>query len=308
MEFRRAIIDLGTNTFHLLIAANRMGKTEILSRIQVPVKLGEDGINKGVIAPRAYQRGMDALLLFHHAILEYAVGEVKAFGTSAIRDATNGNLFIEEAFRRFQIQIEAIDGNKEAEYIYQGVIHSITLPEQPVLVMDIGGGSVECIIGLKHHILWKQSFPIGAARLLQRFHQHEPISEDEVRQIEAYLAEVLYPVIQQANRYQPEMLIGAAGAFETMSDVLHKDLDYLSEALGPFACMFKPEDFTAFHRLMLHADTGQRKALKGMLDFRVDMIVVSSMLINHMLSRIPFKQLVVSAFSLKEGILYAGLD
>jgi hypothetical protein len=89
-----AVLDLGTNTFHLLVVECSSDGVKPLSRLQIPVKLGEGGINKGFIEKAAYQRGQSALLIFAQELKKYAVKSVKAFATSAIRDASNGAEFI----------------------------------------------------------------------------------------------------------------------------------------------------------------------------------------------------------------------
>ncbi|MFA6260505.1 MAG: exopolyphosphatase [Bacteroidia bacterium] len=308
MECKRAIIDLGTNTFHLLIAGRSEGQVKICLRMQIPVKLGEKGINQRKISPEAYQRGMDALMLFHLTMQEHEVEQVTAFGTSAIRDATNGRAFIDEAMKRFNIVIVPIPGDLEASLIYHGVFHSFPFPDKPVLVMDIGGGSVEFIIGSGKNLLWKKSYPIGAARLLETYHSCEPIAHNQISLLEQFLADELYELLDKATAYKVTTLIGAAGSFETLTDVLKKDLSRLSQSLSQHASIVNLSDFYQFHRLMVLSDNESRKALNGMLDFRVDMIVVASILMNFILGRLPVRELIVSEFSLKEGMLYGEPD
>src|SRR6478609_408551 len=141
----KAIIDLGTNTFHLLIAEVINGIIVEHKKLQIPVKIGEGGINKKTIAPPAFHRGLDALNVFRKTLNEFGIGAVIAHGTSAIRDAQNGGDFITEAHKQVNIQITMLSGEEEAELIYNGVKHAFPLPENNVLVMDIGGGSVEFV-------------------------------------------------------------------------------------------------------------------------------------------------------------------
>lgn len=304
MESKRAIIDLGTNTFHLLIASEDEGNIAICTRMQIPVKLGEKGINLGKISPEAYQRGMDALSLFQLTMQEQGVQHVTAFGTSALRDSTNGSAFIREAMQRYHIQIVPIPGDLEASLIYHGVAHSFKFPDKPVLVMDIGGGSVEFIIGMGKEMLWKKSYPIGAARLLETYHHCEPIAHQKISLLEQFLADELYELLRMAAVHNVTTLIGAAGSFETLTDVLKKDINCVPQSLSEHACTIHLSDFYQFHRLMIQSDNASRRALNGMLDFRVDMIVVASVLMNFVLGRLPVNELIVSEFSLKEGMLY----
>ncbi|MBI3233624.1 MAG: phosphatase, partial [Bacteroidetes bacterium] len=157
-----AVIDLGTNTFQLLIAEYNQGQIKLIEQFQQAVKLGEGSINQQYIQPNAFDRGIKALSKFREKMDELGVESHVAIATSAIRNASNGQQFIEEALQLSQIQITAIDGNKEAYYIYQGVKQSIKNIDDIFLIMDIGGGSVEFIIGDITTIYWKQSFDIGA--------------------------------------------------------------------------------------------------------------------------------------------------
>ena len=162
----KAIIDLGTNTFHLLIAEVRNGLINEYFKLQIPVKLGKGGIGDNLITEDAFKRGLTALSEFRKYIDQFEIKEVHAFATSAVRSAKNGDEFIFKAKKYYQIEINAICGDDEAALIYEGVKHSFNLPEENILVMDIGGGSVEFIIGQKEDIFWKHSFNIGAARLV----------------------------------------------------------------------------------------------------------------------------------------------
>ena len=121
-------MDLGTNTFHLLIAEGDAESQYILYKTTNPVKLGEGGINKGVIQPVPFQRGISAMKQFHLELLKYDVSEVKAIATSALRSAVNGKDFIDQVRATSGIAIETINGDQEAEYIYRGVKAAKCLP------------------------------------------------------------------------------------------------------------------------------------------------------------------------------------
>jgi len=170
-----AVMDLGTNTFHLLIAQGDAANPEELYHTTVPVRLGEGGINNGIIQPAAYKRGVDTLVQFSEKIAEFKAERVSAMATSALRSASNGKDFIEEVRAKTGIEIETISGDREAKYIYEGVKAGKCLTKQNSLILDIGGGSVEFILGNEEEIIWKRSFEIGAARMLDKFHKIDPI-------------------------------------------------------------------------------------------------------------------------------------
>jgi exopolyphosphatase / guanosine-5'-triphosphate,3'-diphosphate pyrophosphatase len=301
----KAIIDLGTNTFHLFIGDVKGTKLVEYYKLQIPVKLGKGGINNNTITPESFERGLLALQEFKKYIDRFGVTEVHAFATSALRNANNGNDFIKAAKLQSDIVITVISGDEEASYIYNGVRYSFNMPDEPVLVMDIGGGSVEFIIGIQQEILYKQSFEIGAARLLEKFHGHNPILEEEVNDVNAYLADMLLPLKEAVSIHQPKVLVGAAGSFETLTDVVIKDLAVIPLSLSRSACEIRREDFDVFVEIMKTSTIEQRMKLKGMIDFRVEMITVAALLMHVVVQSCEINRIITSDYALKEGVLFS---
>jgi exopolyphosphatase/guanosine-5'-triphosphate,3'-diphosphate pyrophosphatase len=300
----KAIIDLGTNTFHLLIADVVNGIIIEHRKIQIPVKIGEGGINQQYIAPVAYQRGMNALKEFRTVLNKFGINEITAFGTSAIRDASNGIDFMNDARRLYQMNIESITGEYEAELIYRGIEYSFDLPDENVLVMDIGGGSIEFIIGRKEQILWKHSYPLGAARLIERFHQTDPISDEDIVALQSYIVHNIKLVRDALIQFPTTTLIGSAGSFETLVDVLQNDLNKTVPTLSNHAQEISIDDFNEFVLLITSRNAKQRAELHGMADFRVEMIVVAAILMDVVIKRFEITRLIASHYSLKEGMLF----
>jgi exopolyphosphatase / guanosine-5'-triphosphate,3'-diphosphate pyrophosphatase len=301
----KAIIDLGTNTFHLLIAEVLNGKITEHKKLQIPVKLGEGGINQQTIAPAAFERGMDALKQFRETLNQFGIGAATAHGTSAIRDADNGLDFIDRAELLYQIHIKMLSGNEEAEIIYKGVSHSFDLPNQNVLVMDIGGGSVEFIIGKKDTILWKKSYPIGAARLVERFHKSDPIRDEDIISLQSYLVHNIIDLRDALIKYPTKILIGSAGSFETLTEVLRKDLQKGVSPISDYADEIDLPTFYEYATLIPSLSKTERAKLHGMIDFRVEMIVVATIMMDVIMKRFEMEKLIASHYSLKEGILFS---
>src|SRR4051812_26505417 len=175
-----AIIDLGTNTFNLLVVeVSERGFKEIYGT-KLSVKLGEGGINKNYITAKAFERGIDALKKYKKTIRRYKAERVVALATSAIREASNGDKFINRVKVETGISIKKISGNEEAGLIYLGVRKAVKMSDKKSLIMDIGGGSTEFIIADERKIYWKKSFLLGAARLLEKFNPSDPITNLQV--------------------------------------------------------------------------------------------------------------------------------
>lgn len=146
---RIAIIDMGTNTFHLLIAdVNDTGFTPI-HRERVAVRIGKGGISHGLITPDAQERALSTLLSFKALLEQFHVGQVYATATSAIRNAKNGKALADKIEEVTGIAIRIISGDEEAKFIYYGVKNALDLGKEASVIMDIGGGSVEFVIDRK---------------------------------------------------------------------------------------------------------------------------------------------------------------
>ena len=180
---KNAIIDLGTNTFHLLIVEDK----NTLFKDSVPAKIGKGGISQGIISEEGIQRALTVLKRFKQIIDEQGVRAERVFatGTSAIRNAGNKEEFVKRVLEETGIQIQVISGDKEAELIYFGVKEAVDITETS-MIMDIGGGSVEFIICNNEKIFWKQSFEIGGQRLMDKFMKNDPISMRSVQQMNDY--------------------------------------------------------------------------------------------------------------------------
>jgi exopolyphosphatase / guanosine-5'-triphosphate,3'-diphosphate pyrophosphatase len=301
----KAIIDLGTNTFHLFIAEVKNGVVREYFKLQVPVKIGRGGINEGFITDEAYQRGITTILEFRKYLDQFQISEAVAFATSAIRNAKNGNQFVADVKRKCNIDIITIDGDTEAAYIYKGVVNSFKMPNDNVLVMDIGGGSVEFIIGRREEILWKQSFEIGAARLIELFHSGNPITREETDALNEFLDQKLSDLETAVEEFHPTTLIGSAGSFETLVDIVIKDLTVIPVSLSKNAYEIRREDFDVFVEIMTTSTAEQRALLRGMTNFRVEMITVAALLMKYVVSRFNIKRIIASDYSLKEGVLFS---
>lgn len=302
MQERTAIIDLGTNTFHLLIAEQVKEQYAFIYRERLAVRLGQRGINEGIIQPDAIDRAIRALSSFRTTIDQYDATAIFAFGTSALRNAKNGNEVVAAFKEKAGIDVSIISGDREAELIFMGVRSGLALGDDYSLVMDIGGGSVEFIIGNQKEIVWKQSFEIGAQRLLEMFHHTDPIPLQEIDQLNRYFVAQLSPLFNALAQWKPETLIGSSGTFDTLSDI-YCIKHNLNKGTEDIETPLTLHGFYDIYAELLIKDRQARMAIPGMIEMRVDMIVVACCLINFLLGQYSFKQIRVSTYALKEGIL-----
>lgn len=300
---RTAIIDMGTNTFHLLLAEWSASNYKILVRDHLPVRIGVGSINQNIISNEAIERAVQALIRFKKKIDEHNTADVLAFGTSALRNASNASEVISRIYSATGITTRLISGNEEAEFIYEGVNLALGLGQEKSLIVDIGGGSVEFIIGNGEKILWKQSFEIGAQRLLERFHKHDPILPHEVDAVMNNYQEALHPLVGAMRMHQPRILAGSSGTFDTLSEIYCHQLDVEAKDAPE-----TPLTIAAFYKIypdIISKNRSERMKIPGMIEMRVDMIVVACCLVKFILDNFPFDQFRVSSYSLKEGVLAA---
>jgi exopolyphosphatase/guanosine-5'-triphosphate,3'-diphosphate pyrophosphatase len=302
MENRIAIIDLGTNTFHLLIAEAAGSAYKIVYRDRLAVKIGMGGINDGFITESALQRALLAMQSFKNVMDQHDVTNTYAFGTSAFRNARNGNEIAEKIKNVTGIEINIIPGELEALYIYLGVKAALGLGTEKNLIVDIGGGSVEFIIGNHEEIFWKQSFEIGAQRLLEKFQKHDPILPEEMRDLNYYFEDKLKSLFDALQKFQPGVLVGSSGTFDTLSDIfcithdIHKSIEEVETPLTI-------QGFYEIFNDLVKKNRDQRMEIPGMIEMRVDMIVVACCLVKFLLEKHLFSRIRVSTYSLKEGVL-----
>ncbi|MGW8122923.1 Ppx/GppA phosphatase family protein [Roseivirga echinicomitans] len=307
MKERIAIIDLGTNTFHLFIVEVREDEVKTLYREKIAVKIGKDGISKGRISAAARKRALHALQVFNTLIYQFEVGTVTGVATSAIRSAKNGQQLLDDIKERTSIDIEIISGEREAELIFYGVKSTFELSETPQLVMDIGGGSVEFIIGNNTEIFWKQSFEIGAQRLLDKFHKEDPMPQSSIDEMCVWLETELYSLVQAINEFKPHGLIGCSGTFDTLSEIYMKKKG-IERLPGSLNFQFPIEANNQIYQELLTKDRKQRMRIPGMVSMRVDMIVVASCLIQFVLKNIKSENITACSYALKEGLLYTSFS
>ena len=294
-----AIIDLGTNTFHLLVATDRK---EIFYEEKRPVRMGVGGINKGIITPDGIARTVDCIIQFHEKCKELNVYPIRAFGTSALRNAKNRLFVLQKIQAATGIEVQIISGDEEARLIYLGVRQAVNLGSDKNLIMDIGGGSVEFIIANEKEIFWKQSFEVGGQRLLERFQKHDPILSEELESLNLYLDNALGSLIEQIKIHKPKTLIGSSGTFETLSDI-HCVMHDLSNPQAPESPLTIDSVQKIYQQLIIK-NKEQRIAMRGMMEWRSEMIVVTTSIVKFLLEAHAFQGIKVSRYSLKEGVLF----
>lgn len=295
MAERKAVIDLGTNTFNLLIAEVHPHGFEVIHTEKDGVALGMGGINKNQIAADAYERGLHTLRHFRTVCDKFGVAQPEALGTSALRDAMNGPEFVQQAKAETGIVIQIISGEEEAGLIYAGVSWSHPF-HNAGLIMDIGGGSTEFILAGASGIAWKQSFNIGVARIYQELQLADPYGAQEVAMIEAWLEKHTHGFFEQVRC---DELVGASGSFETFYEMIHHEAfqEHFQTIELPLNELFEVLDW------LIYSTSEERNQHPYIIPIRRIMGPIAAVKTRWILKKIEAKRCFVTPCSLKEGVL-----
>lgn len=295
---RIAVIDLGTNTFNLLIADVASSSFSLVYGEKEGVALGMGGITQGVIVDEAFERGLKAVQKFRQICNAHQVIEIRAFGTSALRDARNTPVFMQEIYSKTGIEIQLISGEEEAELIYKGVKWSYDFQE-PAIIMDIGGGSTEFIVANATGIETKISLNIGVSRIIQELTLSDPLTQADILAIEDWLEARSMSFFDDK---QIDILIGASGSFETFHEMIN-------DAAFPAGIQSQEIDLTALNSILdwiISSDQQARDEHPFIIPIRRKMAPVAAVKTRWVMNKLQTKRVFVSPCSLKEGGLYEG--
>ncbi len=302
---RAAVVDLGTNTFNLLIADCINKQMVEVTREKRSVKLGKGGLAQKIIVEDAYKRAINVIEEYKNILNKYNVKNVKVVATSAFRSTENGKSLAKEIESILQSPVDIIDGNKEAYYIYKGIINAIPIKTQPVLMIDIGGGSNELIIGTSKEILWSKSYNLGISRLIELFKPSDPLLPEQIKKIYDYIQTETNDLKQALKQYPVSTLVGSSGSFDTLANILswrifNRDLDFSKSfnVLNVFQ-LIRVLD------LLIVSTYDQRKDILGMDLTRIEMMPIAALFIRTIFEYFSCTKVIHSAYAIKEGVWFS---
>lgn len=292
---RVAVIDLGTNTFNLLVADLLSNGFEVVHNSKEGVALGMGGINQGVISAEAKARAFAAIDTFREICNTLSVSTIVGIGTSAVRDAQNNGEFILEIRKRFGIEIEIVDGLEEARLIYQGVSWSYEFDESS-LIMDIGGGSTEFIRIEPGKELEFFSANIGVSRAVQLFDLEDPLSVKDQEKLVSWFEENSEGI----RHFDPcEVLVGASGSFETFYEMVQEEeFPRSSENIR-----VSKEELLETLNWIIGSTFEERENHPFIIPIRRRMAPVAALKTKWIMEKFGVREVVISPYSLKEGVL-----
>lgn len=301
MTKRIAIIDLGTNTCNLLIADYHYPDYKLLYRGIEVVKLGKSGLDKNQLSDDGLERAIGAIQHHKELIVQYGVSEIQIIATSAIREASNRDWFSQQIKSRTGLDLQIVSGDREAALIFKGVQLAFGKLEDRSLIVDIGGGSNELILIENNLPVWKESFPIGMARLIEQIPPSDPITGDEILLINQWFESRMEALWQRLQNLNISMLIGCSGAFDTVADLIDQTDPGTKTRIRQELPL---SDFKRVYDQLIASTTAQRMKMKGMEPIRLEMIVPAVIFIELIIDRLNIPHIVQTDFALREGVLY----
>ncbi len=302
-----AAIDLGTNSFHIVIVRVRLdGTLESLTKEKESVRLGSGSSDYAVIADDAIERGISCLKRFKTLADSYGA-EIRAVATSALREAENRDTFLARAESEIGIKIDVVSGNEEARLIYLGILQGLPVFDKRILLIDIGGGSTELLVGEKGEILFSTSMKLGAIRLTEKFLKKDPLSMMDLQKCRMHIESVLTAFLPQIEKWKPFQVIGSSGSITSVTSMVLEKKGEKRERLNGFE--FTYDQFKEIRKPILESDSVKKRLkIPGLEPKRADIIVAGVLVLDEILLRLKGPSVVVSDYALREGIVFDTID
>ncbi|OFW59035.1 MAG: hypothetical protein A2Y75_00700 [Candidatus Solincola sediminis] len=305
---RAAAIDIGTNSVRLLIAQVGLEaekpELETLHRIMNITRLGEGVDESDRLKPDAIERTLRILKSYSKLMRQEAVQGLRLVATSAVRDAANAGEFVDRVRKVVAAEPEVITGEEEAALSFLGATYDLdeSIPgDGPILVVDLGGGSTEIIVGREGEIIRSYSADVGCVRMSERFLKGDPPSRRERDEMETHIASVLAPIIAEVEELRPVLMVGLAGTMTTLSG-LRQGLDrYDGEAIHH--SWLKREDVEELYEKLYKIPVKARREMMKLEPGRADVIIGGTAVLLVLLGQLNVGRFLVSEKDILDGLV-----
>ncbi|NTW69633.1 MAG: Ppx/GppA family phosphatase [Chlorobiaceae bacterium] len=304
-KIRVAAIDLGTNSFHMIIVEAGSGKGIVeIDRVKDMLCIGRGSISTKMLDEEAMLAGIAALKKFlvlatHHGV---ASENIIAFATSAIREAKNQDDFLRRVRAETGLKVNVISGREEAEFIYYGVRNAVKIGKHPDLLFDIGGGSVEFVIADQRGVQLLESRKIGVARMLERFVPSDPIAPAHIKLLEQFFAAEMVSAVNKASELKVKRAIASSGTAQNIARMIRSASGVESD-LSLNNSSFTREEFLKLYHAVLPLNAAARRRMTGLDLKRVDLIVPGLILVDMIFRLFDLNEIVISDYALREGMV-----
>ena len=298
-----AAIDIGTNSIHMVVVeVNTRHTFDIIKQEKEMVKLGTGVFATNRLSPRAYKAGLETIRRYVSLADQLGADEIITAATSAIREARNGGEFLDEVVEKTGLAPQVISGKEEARLIFLAVRNAIALQNENALVLDIGGGSTEAVVGNTTEVLFRSSMKLGVRRLLDMFESEGPIGREAQGVLQAHIKHVARDVIDQAKASGFSQVIGTSGTIRTLGEAAHlrqggKDMRNVNAEVVSLA------DIEQLTTQLLEMTPKQRTEVSVINKRRADAIHLGGVLLVQLLKLAEVEQITLCDASLREGLI-----
>jgi len=303
-----SVIDIGTNTVILLIAKVNKSSIRVLHDEAHITRLGQGLSENHFFHAAAMQRTLEVLKKFKKTCDEFDVEKIEVVGTAAFRVAANAQVMLEKVKDECGFKVKIITGEEEAEAVFHAAYHDFQKEHKKLLVIDIGGGSTEIIIGPgpKNGPQALVSLPMGSVRLTEEYIRHDPIAPEEFKSLLNFLKNELQ---DQLDDFMPAgvsteeyTLVATAGTATTVAATALKMSEYDPEKIHGHVLM--KEELGELIDQFINSDINTRKKMPGMTPERADVIVAGSILLHAILTYFKKDRVLISDRGLRYGVFY----
>ena len=293
-------IDIGTNSMRLLIADYNNGKIENRKKYVNTTRIGQGVDKEGYISEEALQRNINALEEFANICKVEECQAIYCMGTSALRDSKNGNIFVDRAKQKTNINVEIISGNEESNLGFMGVLEGLDTDEQ-ILVIDIGGGSTEFIVGDIEGIKFAKSENVGALRMTEKFLAKDPIDTNEFSNMSKFIYGEIKDTIDYIKSKQIKKIVGIGGTITSLS-AMNQELEvYSMEKIHNSEVSIK--NIKDILQNLKQMTLNDKKTLKGLQPKRADIITAGVEILNIIMENLEIEKIIVSEYDNLEGLM-----
>jgi exopolyphosphatase/guanosine-5'-triphosphate,3'-diphosphate pyrophosphatase len=301
-----AAIDIGTNSFHLIVAkVDNKGIIKVLTRDKETVRLGKSSTDMKYISEQAMQRGISTLKRFKLICNSYNA-EIRAVATSATREALNKEEFITRVYETTGIKVEVVSGFEEARLIYSGVLQALPVIKEKVLLIDIGGGSTEFLVGEKGKVLYANSIKIGAVRLTEKYFPDGKFRRENIEDARLYVKSMINHIVREVKESGYSSVIGTSGTITNIGMIINtaengaedEDYNYNSFTYGA-------DSFLRISKKILRCEKiSDIREIKGLDSDRIDIITSGTIILEQIFSELNISKITLSNYALREGIIF----
>ena len=300
---RIAALDLGTNSFYLLVVdAHPDGTFVPLAKEKEMLRLGDGVAREGRVPDADARRAVATVSRFRSLAESAGSDEIVACATSAIREADNGGEIVDRIRAEAGVEVRVITGLDEARLIFEAIRASLVIDPPPALAFDLGGGSLEVMVGDRQGLSWSASAKLGVARLTAELVRGDPPTNGDIRRLRERFTSGLAPLAADVAKFKPAMAIGTSGTLCTLARMAAARRSG-TIPVSVNQLRFGRDELLAIHEDLLPMPVSARSRLAGLDAGRADIIFTGSLFLLTAMELFGFEELTVGEWALREGIV-----